>query len=66
MAEFWVIGGEYADAAFDKLRSGGKLESYGPFEDYEAAHREWKGRTLQTIDNALIRYRIVEERPRAA
>jgi hypothetical protein len=66
MAEFWVVGGEYSDAAFDKIRVGGKLESYGPFKDYEAAHKEWQGRTMQTIDNALVRYRIVEERPRAA
>jgi hypothetical protein len=63
MAEFWVVGGEYADATFDKMR-GGKLECYGPFPDYAAAQKEWHGRTMQTIDNALIRYRIVTERPR--
>lgn len=61
MAEFWVYGGEYVDATFNKLR---KAECYGPFADYEAAHKEWHGRTMQTIDNALVRYRIVRERPR--
>lgn len=65
MAEFWVVGGEYADATFEKIRAGGKLEAYGPFPTYEAAHKEWHGRTMQTIDNALVRYRIVNERPRA-
>ena len=64
MAEFWVVAGEYAEATFDKIRAGGKLESYGPFPSYETAHKEWHGRTMQTIDNALIRYRIVNERPR--
>ena len=64
MAEFWVVGGEYADATFDKIRAGGKVETYGPFPSYEAAHKEWHGRTMQTIDNALVRYRIVNERPR--
>lgn len=65
MAEFWVVGGEYADATFDKIRAGGKQETYGPFATYEAAHKEWHGRTMQTIDNAMVRYRIVNERPHA-
>jgi Domain of unknown function (DUF4170) len=66
MAEFWVVGGEYADAKFETLRAGGKLETFGPFPTYEAAHKEWHGRTMQTIDNAMMRYRIVNDRPRAA
>lgn len=61
MAEFWVVGGEYADATFAKIRDG-KVETYGPFATYDAAHKEWHGRTMQTIDNALIRYRIVNEK----
>jgi hypothetical protein len=64
MAEFWVVGGEYADATFAKIRAGGQLETYGPFPTYEAAHKEWHGRTMQTIDNALVRYRIVNKKPR--
>lgn len=64
MAEFWVVGGEYADATFAKIR--GKVETYGPFATYEAAHKEWQGRTMQTIDNALMRYRILNEKPKAA
>jgi hypothetical protein len=64
MAEFWVVGGEYADATFDKIRAGATLETYGPFATYEAAHKEWHGRTMQTIDNAMVRYRIVNEPPR--
>ncbi|HEX6979141.1 MAG TPA: DUF4170 domain-containing protein [Alphaproteobacteria bacterium] len=63
MAEYWVVGGEYTDTSFTTLRSGAKLECYGPFVSYEAARKEWLGRTMQTIDNALIRYRIVSERP---
>ncbi len=47
-------------------RSRGKVETYGPFATYEAAHKEWQGRTMQTIDNALMRYRIVNEKPKAA
>jgi|GEM_PF-619689 hypothetical protein len=63
MTEYWVVGGEYTDTSFTTLRSGAKLECYGPFMSYEAARKEWLARTMQTIDNALIRYRIVSERP---
>ena len=63
MAEYWVVGGEYADATFEKMRSGLQLECYGPFSDYDAAHKEWHGRTMQTIDNAMVRYRIVTAAP---
>lgn len=66
MQDYWVIGGEYADTNFTRLRDGAKLERYGPFASYEAARKEWLGRTMQTIDNALMRYRIVSGRPNAA
>lgn len=64
MAEYWVVGGEYADATFERIRGGAKPETHGPFATYEAAYKDWHGRTMQTIDNALVRYRIVTERPR--
>jgi hypothetical protein len=64
MPEFWVVGGEYADATFEKMRGGARPETYGPFPSYDVAYKEWHGRTMQTIDNALVRYRIVNERPR--
>ncbi len=63
MAEYWVVGGEYADATFEKMRKGLQLECHGPFPDYDTAYKEWHGRTMQTIDNALIRYRIVNAVP---
>lgn len=63
MAEYWVIGGEYTDVSFSKLQADATLESYGPFANYESARQEWLGRTMKTIDNALVRYRIVSERP---
>jgi hypothetical protein len=63
MTEYWVVGGEYTDVTFTTLRPGTTLGRYGPFPNYEAARKEWHARTMQTIDNALIRYRIVSERP---
>jgi hypothetical protein len=42
------------------------MERLGPFPSYEEARKIWKARTMATIDNALVRYRVVESDPRAA
>jgi hypothetical protein len=60
---YWVTGGEYQDAKFERLR--GSEERYGPFPDFTAARREWQSRTMATIDNALVRYLVVEERDKS-
>ena len=57
---WWVEGTEYADATFTGLAAGKTPERHGPFADYEAAKKVWQSRTMATIDNALIRYKIVE------
>jgi hypothetical protein len=59
MSEFCVFGGEYKDTGFDVLAPGVKLERYGPFASYEVARKEWRARTMATVDNALIRYLII-------
>ena len=61
MAQFWVIGGEYKTTEFEELSPGWELEEYGPFHTYEAARKEWQARNMAQIDNALVRYRIVEK-----
>ena len=48
------------NAEFERLR--GAEERYGPYADFAAARREWQSRTMATIDNALVRYLIVEDR----
>lgn len=63
MAEYWVVGGEYADTSFTRLREGAPREVYGPFASYDEARKEWLARTMRLIDNALVRYRIVSEPP---
>lgn len=60
MAEFWVVGGEYTDTDFKTLAKDAGLEEYGPFHTYEAARKEWQARNMARIDNAMVRYRIVE------
>lgn len=60
MAEFWVVGGEYTDTDFKTLAKDALPEEYGPFHTYEAARKEWQARNMAKIDNAMVRYRIVE------
>lgn len=60
MAPYWVIGGEYVDTSFRDLAPGKKEERYGPFPTYHEAYQEWSGRARATIDDATVRYRIVE------
>ncbi|MCA3247858.1 MAG: DUF4170 domain-containing protein [Azospirillum sp.] len=57
---WWVEGSEYADATFTTLVAGRPIERHGPHATYEAAKKDWQARTMATVDNALIRFRIVE------
>lgn len=66
MSEYWVVGGEYADSRFAALLPGRGPERYGPYPSYEEARKEWQARTMATIDNALVRYRVVAQRADAA
>jgi hypothetical protein len=60
MARFWVVGGEYADASFERLATGAREERHGPFMSYDEAYATWQIRARATIDDALVRFRIVE------
>ena len=66
MARFWVVGGEYADSSFERLAKGASEERHGPFMSYEEAYATWQARARATIDDALVRFRIVEEGQPAA
>jgi hypothetical protein len=62
MTRYWVIGGEYRDLRFDKLAPGAQEERHGPFATYQKAYEVWQERARATIDDALIRVRIVDEK----
>jgi hypothetical protein len=66
MAQYWVIGGEYADANFADYLPGRSAERYGPFPSYDDARKEWQSRTMATIDNALVRYQVIDTEKAAA
>jgi hypothetical protein len=60
MANYYVVGGEYADTAFLIPASGTELESYGPFNEADAKVR-WRELTAKTVDNAMVRYFLKSE-----
>jgi hypothetical protein len=61
MARFWVVGGEYADMSFERLAKGAREERHAPFMSYDEAYATWQARARATIDDALVRFRIVDE-----
>jgi hypothetical protein len=61
MARYWVVGGEYADVSFERLAPGAREERHGPFASYDDAYAVWQVRARATIDDALVRFRIIEE-----
>jgi hypothetical protein len=58
---YWVVGGEYKDASFCELVPGKTEERQGPFATYEEAHKVWAARAWATVDDALMRFRVVGE-----
>jgi hypothetical protein len=58
---YWVVGGEYRDATFTEMAPGAQPERLGPFATYEEAHKVWASRAWATVDNALMRFRIVRD-----
>ncbi len=61
MSNYWVIGGEFTDTSFRKLAPGAVEERLGPFKTYRAAYQAWQARARATIDDATVRFRIVDE-----
>lgn len=61
MARYWVVGGEYADVSFERLAQGAREERLGPYASYGEAYAVWQARARATVDDALVRFRIIEE-----
>ncbi len=59
---YWVIGGEYQDAAFAKLVPGTETMA-GPFPDERRAETEWRRLTCcpDRSPAATVRYSIARE-----
>jgi hypothetical protein len=53
-----VIGGEYEDMTWQKVKAGKEVK-FGPFATYEEAYDCWKANMWLNVDNALFRLKIV-------
>lgn len=54
-----VFGGELKQLDGHDFRDASKLDIVGIFPDYASAHKAWKAKAQQTVDNAHMRYVIV-------
>ena len=57
---YYVVGGRYTDTRFRELFEGTE-ERYGPFQTYEQAFAEWRGRMFQMIDDSHFRLFITQD-----
>lgn len=55
---YFVIGGRYADTSFTRLLEGAAAE--GPFGAYDEAVEAWRASSMRHIDEAFVRYLIVQ------
>jgi hypothetical protein len=55
---FWVVGASYKDTRFAETRDGKPEARLGPFIRYEDAKAVWRAKAMETVDDALARWRI--------
>lgn len=55
---YYVVGGEYSDTTFRDLVKPAPVA--GPFDDYLDAYEAWRARSLETVDQAYVRFQIVQ------
>ena len=56
---FLVYGGELVDPTSDVYAEPGNLDVRGIFDSYETAYEAWQRASFRSVDDALVRYRIV-------
>jgi len=54
-----VFGGELVNLGGTEFKNLDELDIVGIYPDYATAHRVWKAKAQQTVDNAHMRYFIV-------
>jgi hypothetical protein len=55
---FYVVGGRYADTSFATLLQPDPTE--GPFPTYDDAVEVWRASSMRHIDEAFVRYLVVQ------
>ena len=62
---YFVVGGRYADTTFTTLTEAASTD--GPFDRYDDAVDVWRANSMRHIDEAFVRYLIVQaDSPEAA
>lgn len=62
---YFVVGGRYADTTFTTLTDAAPAE--GPYDRYDDAVDVWRAHSMRHIDEAFVRYLIVQaDSPEAA
>ncbi|RPD37467.1 DUF4170 domain-containing protein [Candidatus Liberibacter solanacearum] len=59
-ALYLVFGGELEEITKKKIRNLDDIDVVGIFSSYSSAYDAWKEKSQQTVDNALIRYFVVD------
>ena len=54
-----VIGGKLKGVGETEFADLSKVEFVGAFPNYAEAHKAWKAKAQQTVDNAHMRYFVV-------
>ena len=57
---YWVVGGEYENLSFGRLKSGAG-QMLGPFDDREAARDVWRRLSREHSSKASARFSIASE-----
>ncbi|MBB3932902.1 hypothetical protein GGR25_003966 [Kaistia hirudinis] len=60
-SRFWIVGGEYASMAFDRLIEGTQ-RVLGPFGERGAAEEAWRRLSEENRSQCLMRFTIAAER----
>ena len=60
LMRYWIVGGDYRDTTITAFAPGKSEERYGPYARYGDAYAAWFARARATIDDATVRYRIVD------
>ena len=55
---FWVVGASYRDTHFAETLDGKPETRLGPFIRYDDAKAVWRAKAMETVDDALARWRI--------
>lgn len=54
-----VIGGEVTDPQLAEFKNLDDVDIVGVYPNYAEAHKVWRAKAQQTVDNAEMRYFIV-------